>query len=216
MRDQLYHEPDARELADLDRAARTLDPWTIYRRRTHDEPVTVERLASQVSSLLGAEAAREIFASKVPMWTRRTADRWMYDRLLADPPLLERRLRGYEHLIGTRCWHPVRDPQLVLLPTTTQWLTPAWSSYFGFYGRPDGQGGLAAAIRQWEQRWGAALVASWGTMLQFVVARQPAPGDQAWELAGQLLAVGDNLQVSQSVLAIVVSRSDAWFLHDRP
>ena len=75
---------------------------------------------------------------------------------------------------------------------------------------------LAAAIREWEQQWGAELVASWGTMLQFVVSRQPNLGEQAWQLALQLLAVGGSLQSQSWELALAVTRSDAWFLHDRP
>jgi hypothetical protein len=39
-------------------------------------------------------------------------------------------------------------------------------------------------MRQWDQRWGAALVAAWGTMLQFVAERRPEPGPHAWEVAG--------------------------------
>jgi hypothetical protein len=42
----------------------------------------------------------------------------------------------------------------------------------------------AAAMRQWDQRWGAALVAAWGTRLQFVAERRPEPGPHAWEVAG--------------------------------
>jgi hypothetical protein len=71
-------------------------------------------------------------------------------------------------------------------------------------------------MRQWEQRWGAALVAAWGTMLQFTAQRRPEPGPQAWKLAGQLMAVGGSLQCEQWQLAIALTRGDAWFLHDRP
>jgi Domain of unknown function (DUF4253) len=103
-------------------------------------------------------------------------------------------------------------------------LAPAWLNYFGArektartdLGDDPGRKGLAAAIRQWEQQWGAELVASWGTMLQFVVARQPTLGEQAWELALQLLAVGGSLQSQSWELALAVTHSDAWFLHDRP
>jgi Domain of unknown function (DUF4253) len=76
--------------------------------------------------------------------------------------------------------------------------------------------GLAAAIRQWEQQRGAELVACWGTMLQFVVGRQPALGEQAWQLAVQQLAVGGSLQMPPWELALALTRSDAWFMHHRP
>ncbi|WP_144022872.1 DUF4253 domain-containing protein [Asanoa hainanensis] len=117
-----------------------------------------------------------------------------------------------------RLWLPgfLSEAQVVLLPTSTQWLAPAWLNYFGATEKHPGREGLAAAIRQWERQWGAELVASWGTMLQFVVARQPALGEQAWQLALQLLAVGGSLQAPSWELALAVTRSDAWFLHDRP
>ncbi|GAA2362330.1 hypothetical protein GCM10010170_058370 [Dactylosporangium salmoneum] len=53
-------------------------------------------------------------------------------------------------------------------------------------------------------------------MLQFVVARPPTLGPDAWRLAKQLKAVGGNLQMPPWALALAVTRSDAWFLHDRP
>jgi hypothetical protein len=49
-----------------------------------------------------------------------------------------------------------------------------------------------------------------------VVARQPAPGDDAWELAGQIMALGGSLQNAQWQLASALRCGDAWFLHDRP
>jgi hypothetical protein len=112
----------------------------------------------------------------------------------------------------------------VLLPTPVQWLAPAWFNYWGAISKANridrggdpGRDGLAAAIRQWEQQWGAELVASWGTMLQFVVSRRPALGEQAWQLALQHLAVGGSLQTPAWELALALTRSDAWFLHDRP
>jgi hypothetical protein len=53
-------------------------------------------------------------------------------------------------------------------------------------------------------------------MLQFIAQHRPQPGPQAWELAGQLMALGGNLDCEQWQLAIALTRSDAWFLHDRP
>ncbi|MEU4624680.1 hypothetical protein AB0G04_32500 [Actinoplanes sp. NPDC023801] len=49
-------------------------------------------------------------------------------------------------------------------------------------------------------------------MLQFIAERRPQPGQQAWELAGQLMA----LECEQWQLAIALTRSGEWFLHDRP
>ncbi|GAA0811136.1 DUF4253 domain-containing protein [Spirilliplanes yamanashiensis] len=96
---------------------------------------------------------------------------------------------------------------------------PAWVSYYGA-STPDrdGYGAWAAAMRQWQRRWGAELVAAWGTMLQFVVSRQPPPGERAWELAGQHMALGQSLMMglTQWQLAFALATGDAWFLHSRP
>lgn len=147
--------------------------------------------------------------------TQAAIERWIWETLLTDPKLAERGHQIAARLVGTQTWCTPRQVQLVLLPTSTQWLAPAWISYFGA-ARPQGAEGLAAAIRQWERRWGAELVACWLTMLQFIVSRQPAPGEQAWQLAQPLMAVGGNLQMPPWQLALAVTRSDAWFLHDRP
>ncbi|WP_410812259.1 hypothetical protein [Micromonospora sp. 067-2] len=92
---------------------------------------------------------------------------------------------------------------------------PRLGAYFGAT-RVNGIPTLAAAMWQWEQGWGAALIAAWGTMLQFTAQRRPRPGTQAWELAGQQMAIGGSFQCEQWQLAIALTQGDAWFLHDRP
>ncbi|MET7426989.1 hypothetical protein [Dactylosporangium sp. NPDC005555] len=44
----------------------------------------------------------------------------------------------------------------------------------------------------------------------------PVLGEAAWRVAEQLLAVGGSPQTRPWELGLAVSRSDAWFLHDRP
>jgi hypothetical protein len=51
----LHHEPDSAEIAELDRAARTLDPWSVYQRYGDDEPQDREDVESYVSAFLGAD-----------------------------------------------------------------------------------------------------------------------------------------------------------------
>ncbi|MEU6072962.1 DUF4253 domain-containing protein [Micromonospora sp. NPDC047074] len=212
---ELCHEPTAEEVAALAHAARTLDPWSVYRRWHDDEPISEEALDRHLTSSLNVDLG-PLARRELTLPTTRTAiERWIWELLLTDPALAERGHRIAASFVGTRTWYTPREVQLVLLPTSTQWLAPAWISYFGAT-RPQGTEGLAAAIRQWERQWGAELVACWSTMLQFVVTRQPEPGEQAWQLAKQLLAVGGNLQMAPWQLALAVTRSDAWFLHDRP
>ena len=211
----LHHEPEPAELVELDRAARTLDPWSVYRRHGADEARDRQDVERYVEAFLGAEMV-ELALQRLPLPTTSHAlQRWVYDTVLADPHLVAQAFSGYGHLVGTSRWHTWPEVQLVLLPTTAQWLAPAWVSYFGA-ARDNGYPAWAAAMRLWDQRWNAGLVAAWGTMLQFTAPRQPEPGPQAWDLAGQLMAVGGSLQCEQWQLAIVLARGDAWFLHDRP
>ena len=211
----LYHEPGDEEIAALDEAARTTDPWAVYRRTSQDELLDDDEVAEYVTAFLGPDLVSPALGRLRPPVTAAAVQRWTYDTLLADPPMIERVGAGYDYLVGTSRWHVWPQVQLVLLPTTTPWLAPAWVSYFGA-AFPDGQQAWAAAMREWHERWGAGLVAAWGTMLQFVTERRPEPGPPAWELAGQLLAVGGSLECERWQLALALTRGDAWFLHDRP
>ncbi|MFC4148056.1 DUF4253 domain-containing protein [Micromonospora mangrovi] len=211
--DGLYDEPDAVYLADLDRAARTLDPWSVYQRSSEvQDHQSVERY---VQTFLGPEMVASAFEQLTLPTTSTALQRWTYDTLLADSKLAARAFSGSKYLVGTSRWHTWPEVHLVLLPTTSQCLAPAWVPYFGAT-RDNCIPALAAALRQWDQRWGAALIAAWGTMLQLTAQHRPQPGSQAWELAGQLMAVGGSLQCEQWQLAIALTRGDAWFLHDRP
>jgi hypothetical protein len=211
----LYGEPDDAELAELHRAALGVDPWSVFYRLPNDEPVPHDRFEHYVRACLGADLLTRA-ASELTLPTSIDAmDRWTYDVLLADPALADRARSWYDPYVGTGQWYTPSEVQLVLLPTPRQWLAPGWTNYFGA-GDRDRQQAWAAAMYRWQQSWGAELVASWDTMLQFVVGRQPAPGEAAWELAGQLKALGGSLQMERWMLAMAVARSEAWFLHDRP
>ena len=40
--------------------------------------------------------------------------------------------------------------------------------------------------------------------------------DDAWDLAGEILLLGGNLEWARSDFALALLRADHWFLHDRP
>ncbi|MBQ1040813.1 MULTISPECIES: DUF4253 domain-containing protein [Micromonospora] len=211
----LDHEPDADEIAELDLAARALDPWPVYQRYGSDAVQVQADAEGYVRAFLGGDVVAAVLEQLTLPTTSTALQRWTYDTLLADPELASQAFRGSEYLVGTSRWPTWPEVQLVLLPTTSQWLAPGWVPYFGAT-RDNGIPALAAAMWQWEQRWGASLIAAWGTMLQFTAQRRPRPGSQAWELAGQHMAVGGSLQCEQWQLAIALTQGDAWFLHDRP
>lgn len=111
------------------------------------------------------------------------------------------------------------DVAVVLLPTVNGWHTPAYMSFFGAEG-PGGAEKLVAVLRWWSQRYGAELVAHYGTMLEFVVTRPPETLEEAWRLAHEheLIAPCTTLlpgvPLRQHARALV-GRS-TWFLHERP
>jgi len=78
---------------------------------------------------------------------------------------------------------------------------------------------LIAVMSDWERRYGAELVANWGTMLQFVVRRPPDALADAWELAVDLDLIGpsDNGYARHvRDLARFLWRRPTWFVHCRP
>lgn len=127
----LYHEPDPAELAELDRAARTLDPWSVYRRRSGDVVQEREDVERYVQAFLGPDMVAPALQQLPSPTTSTILQRWTYDTLLTDAELASRAFTGYEHLVGTNSWHTWPEVQLVLLPTMSQWLAPAWVPYFG-------------------------------------------------------------------------------------
>lgn len=200
--------PDAEDLAQHAAAA---DPWPLFHFASdlpeHEEDVR-RFLHHRFPSLADRAVAELALPTVEPV-----LDRWVYEAVLADPAL--RAEVDVAHLRGTRYWHPVDRFALVLLPTADWWLSPAWLSYHGAMDPPRSYA-LSAAEREWHQRWGAELVASWDTMLQLVVRRPPQDPEDCWELAGQLKDVGGSLQMYRYELALALAGSDAWFLHDRP
>ena len=213
--DEQWQDVDAEQASsDMD----AIDPWTIYRWTGFNSRIPPEEAHLWLPDFLD-------FPDPSLELSLATVERATWERLLADPVALDQAQRRADHLVGTGQWFtPPGGAQLVLLPTPVQWLAPAWLDYHGATekaARPDlgddpGRRALAAAIREWEREWGAELVASWGTMLQFVTTRRPALGEPAWQLALQHLAVGGSLESPPWELALALTRSDAWFLHDRP
>lgn len=209
---EIYAGPNPDE---LDRASRDVDPWEIYRSWGEDEPVGRGDLHYYAGELAGVDLAAEAERQLSLPAPRRTVEWWVWKTILADPVLREEGHRKAADYFGTSCWTIPSAVQLVLLPTPKQYLAAGWVNYFGA-ARADGLAGLAAVIRQWDESWGAELVAAWSSELKFLVARRPEPGPRAWKLARQLKAVGGNLALEPWQLAFAVTRSDGWFVYDRP
>ena len=116
-------------------------------------------------------------------------------------------------------------PQLILTLAPSGPLTLAYTGFWGFeptteYGFGHSLAGLIAVLRYWEDRYGAKLVANWGTVLQFVVERPPESLDAAWDLARQqhLIAPDTFARAGLATRAharALLDRRD-WLLHSRP
>jgi hypothetical protein len=78
------------------------------------------------------------------------------------------------------------------------------------------RGPLAAVLLQWHERWDVRSVACWDTMLHFEVRRPPAPGEDAFTAARQVLALSPNVDIDQWELAVAMRAGNARFLHNRP
>jgi hypothetical protein len=206
-------EPGPEEVAVFAVAVQASNPWMVFNGRGRGD-YEAGQTSSYLDVCLGPGAGRRD-DPRLAGITQAGLDRWVYEQMLADPALAARGMVRAARLSSMEDWFLESEVQLVLLPTPAQWLAPRWLSYYGA-DRDKGHEALGAAILQWEQRWGAQLVASWGTMLQFLASRPPTDPEDAWQLAGQLMAIGGSLQHERWELAMALPRGDAWFVHDRP
>jgi len=201
------------QLAELEAEVRGMDDTRMFSRWINDLPKAQESWHPYLESCFPGAGLPVAMAADLPDPVLDSdVDRWVHERVMTDlsplPPADQ-----LQSDIRRQDWFQPDSVDLALLPTSSPWLAGAWLSYFGAESDPTA---LIAALQRWNIRWDAELVASWGTMLQFVVGSRPQHGEATWELAGQLLAWAGSLQMSQWQLALVLARIDTWFLHDRP
>lgn len=77
-----------------------------------------------------------------------------------------------------------------------------------------------AALRRWHARYGARLIAHFGTMLQILVAACPGDVEQGWTSAREQHLLCDSLLEpvgeTRRHLAVGLTVETKWFLHSRP
>ncbi|GIJ45227.1 hypothetical protein Val02_21130 [Virgisporangium aliadipatigenens] len=201
--------PPADELAAFDEAARTTDPWADGSPWMHEPVGQFTDLVA--GGVYGIDLDRLLSPPPDPAETFDQLERRSYAHVLADPGLTAHVCDTLRSLVRTDAWYRPGGVQVLLLPTGLPWLAARWVYLFDVHSER-----LAAVLFQWRERWGAELVAAWGTMLQFVVSRPPAPGEEAFALAGQIRSLATHLEMQQWELATVLPVGDAWFLHRRP
>jgi hypothetical protein len=115
-------------------------------------------------------------------------------------------------------WFEPKEPVLLFLPTTVGWESLAYLNWFGT--SDFGSEYYIALLRSWHERFGAELVAHYGTMLQFLVSEPPIELKEAWPLAIEHdLAGGSTLPpagIKVRDYARALINWDRWFLHERP
>lgn len=110
-------------------------------------------------------------------------------------------------------WHkPIEPMALLLLPISEPWQIPA---YIHWYGADDmGSDLIVAALRSWQEAYGAELVCHYGTMLQFQVQRPIRSAPEAFVVAAQHETLG--MLDSACETARLLNGARRWHLHRRP
>jgi hypothetical protein len=149
--------------------------------------------------------------------TQKEIERWFLDWELAhcDKPL-ELDEYGLEHL---KWYEPSQESTaIVLLPTPNGWEALAYINWFASQGRNSQV--LVALLRDWSSRYGAELVAHYGTMLQLIARKPPRLIEDAFELAWQQHTVAQCTTILPGVSprdhARALLQTERWFLHERP
>ena len=117
-------------------------------------------------------------------------------------------------------WYvPQSEPQaLILLPTANCWEALAYIHWYG--AEAYGSETAIAMLRWWREKYGAELVAHYGTMLHIAITRRPSSIEEAFRLAWEQEAFapcttalpGESLRDHARALM----QADKWFLHERP
>lgn len=105
---------------------------------------------------------------------------------------------------------------LLLLPTQLSWNILAYMHFWGAINSAE----EIAILKYWHDRYGAELVAHYGTMLQFYVTNKPQTLMEAFELASEHYEFAFDTFILPAVSIREHARAllhiDRWFLHDRP
>jgi hypothetical protein len=184
-------------------------------------PVVVEdSLTFQLNRMRvgdGAAPTREQVLAALPETvSREHLDRWLMDWEERQHPTT-----GQEDE-GRLTWHEVlaKEPlELHFIPAATSGGSLAYMPFWAEDGVPGATPDRLAAIADaWNVRYGAELVAHWGTVLWFAVDDPPQTLEQAWTLATeQGLIAPDTLNsitIRQLARALIARRQ--WMLHCRP
>lgn len=119
---------------------------------------------------------------------------------------------------GYQTWFQASPMALLLLPTGDGWNALAYMHWYA--AETCGSKQLLALGRSWSERYGAELVAHFGTMLQCLATRPPQTLAEAWVLAREHDLVASSTLSLPGVPvrdhARYLLKHERWFLHERP
>ncbi|HEY7068910.1 MAG TPA: DUF4253 domain-containing protein [Acidimicrobiales bacterium] len=184
----------------------------------HDDRLRYE-LDVTARSFGSAPSLAEVGRSLGPDPGRDTLDRWLFgwEQALVDGGAAG----GLVDDTYLKWFVPARQPCcVVLMPTATGWEAGALLDFYGASHLDGWLTVLVSLLRRWQERWGAEIVASFGTMLELAVSSPPTEPQDLIDLAVEqcllasctTLLPGIHLRQHARVLA---GRS-TWFLHERP
>lgn len=155
-------------------------------------------------------------AAEEGLRSRTDLDRWLFSWELAnvdEPDPLQPPDPWYQE------WYQPsgQRPAIVFLPTPHPWETLAFMSWWASE-LAGGNEPLIAVLHDWHDRFGAELVAHWGTILQFATSRRPRDPGTAWRVAlkHELIAPHTLHQLPIREHARTLLHTERWLLHERP
>ena len=206
-------------------AARSLNVSARLAGFDKDDSLTMERfLEMELERTQGRFQTKPIipdvpsFFAEHAIGTPLDLERWLFQwELSRCPDPLSLREDDLSHL---HWFEPIHEKQaLVLIPSPNGWEAPAYMHWFAAQGQRNSQL-IVALLREWHEQFGAELVAHFGTMLQFSVARRPQTAEEAFQLAVQQYLIAPCTMALPDVSvrnhARALLQADRWFLHERP
>lgn len=205
-------------------AAEGLDVSRVFRGFREDSSITLEEYLE-----VTLEGTQGLFGMAPPvsnpaaflrehaLRTQESIERWFFEWEIANcPNPLALPEDGLHHLSWYEDGH--ESLALLLMPTPNGWEVPAYIHWFAACRRNSQF--VVALLRDWHSTYGAELVAHFGTMLQFQVARRPQTAAEAFQLAWHQHLIAPCTTILPGVSprdhARALMHTDRWFLHERP
>lgn len=176
--------------------------------RTWQHHEVIDYHLAATLNAVGTAPGQEAIPAAIP--TEAALDRWLLDWELENATPPRDRVQDWFE-VGT----PDQPLVIRIFPRTAPFAAIAiehwWASDMPF---------ALAAMQRWQRRYGARLIAHFGTMLHIVSSTCPTDLEEAWGLAREQHLLCDALLEpsgeARRHLALGLMHEPRWFLHSRP